>query len=267
MSSMHVHNETPHRELAERIDELLAQAAPWVEKVTGLALPPVTISLVSPEELATAYSAFMRRQVERDTADLDLSEWQRQKVAAMPDMAAATARTMWMAEESVLIATSIGQPSTLIVPDALEHLGLTTPELLCTVVVRALAQQAQVGACDGTLIPAPVWPIISPAQDAISQFSEGHTWWTSDQATPQILGRAVDHSPRRRPWAYLGRRMFLAVANAGAARRRARATAFVDKAVTAAGLEAFNQVWRTPGLAPRLDDLRRPKEWISRLPG
>ncbi|MEU2354420.1 zinc-dependent metalloprotease [Streptomyces misionensis] len=267
MSSTYVHNETPHRELAERIEELVTRAAPWVEKVTGLVLPLPSIELVSVEGLATAFSAFMRRSVERDTADLELTEWQKRVVAALPAVAAKAARSAWMIDESLLIATSVGRPKTLIVPEALEHLGLAAPDFLCTVVVRALAQQAQVSACDGALVPAPVWPIIPPRRDAISQFSEGHAWWTSERATPQILGRAVDHSRRRRPWTYLRTRVLVNVSTAGARRRRVRATAFVNEAVNAVGLDAFNQVWRTPGLAPTLDDFRRPKEWISRLPG
>ncbi|MGW0827100.1 zinc-dependent metalloprotease [Streptomyces sp. NPDC002845] len=266
---MYVQNETPHtEELAEQIHQLLTQATPWVEKATGLLLPTVRVELVGVEGLATAYAAFVRRQVERDTEGLDLTERERKKAAALPLTARGSARTMWMVEESVLIATGVGQPSALIVPEALEHLGLTgAPDLLCDALVRALARQAQVAACGGTLIPAPEWPVVRPAKDAITQLSDGHAQWTSDQATPQILGRPVDCTQRRRPRTFLVRRAVLRIADPGAGRRRARAAALVDKAVNAVGLDAFNQVWSASGLAPTLGELRCPEDWISRLPG
>jgi hypothetical protein len=268
MITVYVQNETPRtEELAQQITELLTQAMPWVEKVTGLLLPDVRVELVDVDGLATAFSAFVRRQVERDTEGLDLTEWERKKAAVLPLTARVAARKMWMVEESVLIATSVGQPSTLVVPEALEHLGLAdAPDLLCDLLVRALAQQAQVAACSGTLIPAPGWPQVMPARDAITQFSDGHAHWTSNQATPQILGRPVDYAHRRRPRTFLLRREALLVADSGGRRRRARATALVDQAVTAIGLDAFNRVWTTAGLPPTLDELRHPERWISRLP-
>ncbi|MDL5199777.1 hypothetical protein [Streptomyces sp. ALI-76-A] len=262
MISMYVQNETPQtEELAEQIHQLLTQATPWVETTSGLLLPTVRIELVGVEGLATAYAAFVRRQVERDTEGLDLTEQEHKKAAALPLTARMSARTIWMVEESILIATSVGQPSTLIVPEALEHLGLTgAPDLLCDALVRALARQAQVAACGGTRIPAPEWPIDRPAQDAITQLSDGHAQWTRDQATSQILGRPVDYTQRRRPRTFLMRRAFLRIAAAGAGRRRARATALVDKAVNAVGLDAFNQVWSISGLAPTLGKLRCPED-------
>jgi hypothetical protein len=268
MTNMYVQNENPHTdELAEQITQFIARAKPWVEKITGLPLPVVRIELVGVEGLASAYAAFVHRQVERDTEGLDLTESERKKAAVLPGTARMAARKRWMVEESTLIATSVGQPSTLIVPEALEHLGLgNTPDLLGDLLVRALARQAQVAACGGSLIPAPEWPQTGRSRDASTLFSDGHAQWTSAQATAQILGRPVDHTQRSRPRTFLVRRTVHHIADSAGRRRRARATALVDQAVSAVGLDRFNRVWSTPGLAPALDEFQRPDDWISRLP-
>ncbi|WP_078623086.1 zinc-dependent metalloprotease [Streptomyces prunicolor] len=46
----------------------------------------------------------------------------------------------------------------------------------------------------------------------------------------------------------------------------ARAVTFVDGAIAAVGPERFDPVWTTPGLVPTLEELRRPRRWITRLP-
>lgn len=142
---MFVQHETRHAELADLIQELVSAAVPWVEKVTGLPLPRPRFELVDVDGLAAAYRSFVRRQMERDSAGLDLTRWERAKLVMHPQGAEALIRHGGMSKQPVLIATSIGRPSTLIVPEAVGLQQLSeTPDLLCDLLVRSLAQQAQV---------------------------------------------------------------------------------------------------------------------------
>ncbi|MGW2421434.1 zinc-dependent metalloprotease [Streptomyces sp. NPDC001709] len=266
MINVYVQHETARsEELGERIHNLLTQAMPAVEKVTGLAMPDrVTVELVDVEGLAIAWSAFTRRQAERDTAGLDLTAWQRRMVASLPVSARYAAIKVGMSEEYTLIANSAGRPSTLIVPEALDRLRLDGSDQLCELLVRALAQQAQVAACEGSIVPAPVWPLVRASRDVATLLSHGHAEWTSRQATPLILSKAVDRNRRRRQGNCL--EMVIGLAEVGLTRHQARATALVDQAMAAVGPDRFNHVWSVAGLLPTFDEMRHPARWIKRLP-
>ncbi|MEE1829704.1 zinc-dependent metalloprotease [Streptomyces sp. SP17KL33] len=268
MTEVSVLNETAaHDRLAQHMYENLSEAAPYVEKITGLHLPAIiTVKLVTVDGFATAHGAFVRRQIERDTEGRQLTERQRMKAAALPEAAAVSARALWMVEEPVLTATSDGRPVTLIVPEALHHLGLAdVPDLVYDAMVRILAQQVQVAACEGALVPAPEWPPVVPRKDPITQLSNGHAQWTSTQVTTHILGRPVDRAQRRRPRTFLLQRAFICLMDPIAGTRLNRATALVDRAVSTVGLDTFNRVWTTDGLVPTLAEFRSPDRWIERL--
>lgn len=258
---MFVQHETRHAELADLIQELVSAAVPWVEKVTGLPLPRPRFELVDVDGLAAAYRSFVRRQMERDSAGLDLTRWERAKLVMHPQGAEALIRHGGMSKQPVLIATSIGRPSTLIVPEAVGLQQLSeTPDLLCDLLVRSLAQQAQVLAGGGEIVPASEWPKFSTSSHPIVQLSKGHAQWTSSLVTREITDST---RPDRRP---LAKRLARSLWEPIADRRVARASALVDQAVSARGLPAFNAVWNTPGLAPTLDEIRHPGRWIGRMP-
>ncbi|MET8816101.1 zinc-dependent metalloprotease [Streptomyces sp. NPDC004549] len=258
---MYVQHETRHAELATHMEELVKSAVPWVEQVTGLPLTHPRFDLVDIDGLATAYRSFVRRQMERDTAGLDLTRWEQARLLARPQAAEFTARRAGMSKKPVLIATSIGKPSTLIVPEAAGLYRLCeTPDLLCDLLVRSLAQQAQVIAGAGQVVPPPEWPKIPAPSHPIVQLSEGHARWTSGRVTPEITGIT---RPSRHP---LAKRLASSIREPMAARRAARASALVDQAVKARGLLAFNAVWSTAGLAPTRDEFRHPRRWIARMP-
>lgn len=263
MITVYVLNETPrNEELAEQIQRILPEAMPAVEKVTGLPLPDNgTVDLVDPEGLARAWCAFLRRQLARDTAGLDLTNRQQRWIAAMPEGARMATRRFWKSEISTLIANSAGRPSTLFIPEALDLQGLTAPDQLCELLVYALAQQAQVAACDGNLVPPPAWPQVRASRNVVSLLSTGHAQWTSDQATPLILGKPVTRDQRRSRL-----KAALRVLDLGSSRQEARAKALVGQAMSAVGPDTFNRVWSVAGLVPTLDELRDPARWIKRLP-
>jgi hypothetical protein len=268
MYSINVKDDTgSNKELAEQIDTMLTEAAPYVEKTTGLSLPgAVAVTLVDGEGLGTALGAFVRRQDERETAGVKLTAPQQRRVDLRPMSTRTAARHFWMTDESHLVDNGMGRPTTLLVPEGLEHQGLNAPDQLLDLLVRALAKQAQVAACEGNLIPPLFSPVLQPTQHAVKALSTGHARWTSNEVTPQILGRAVVRNRRLRPGAYLGRRLLGRLVLAREERRIKGAVAFVGQALAAVGPERFNQVWSVDGLVPTLDELRHPAQWVRRVP-
>ncbi|MYR61748.1 hypothetical protein GTY54_37940 [Streptomyces sp. SID625] len=261
MIDMYVQHEPCYAQLAEHVEVLVREAVPWVEKVTGLPLPRPRFELVDIDGCATAYRSFIRRQLEHDTAGVDLSGWDQTRIAAQQQAAEVVVRRAGLARKPVLVATSIGQPSTLIVPEALGLQKLCeTPGLLCDLLVRSLAQQAQVIAGSGRVVPPPQWPKIPGASHPVVQLSRGHAQWTSSRVVREITG--IDRPARRRP----ARRIVRSVLAPVTGRRTARASALVDQAVRARGLASFNAVWHTAGLVPTHAEFRHPSRWIVRMP-
>ncbi|MCX5233928.1 zinc-dependent metalloprotease [Streptomyces prunicolor] len=268
MYSINVQDDTgSNDELAGQIAHMLTDAAPYVEKATGLSLPEtVAVTLVGREGLGTALGAFARRQAERETEGMQLTATQQRSVDRMPMAARTYTNHFWMINESHLIATSYGRPTTLLVPEALEPQGLNTSDQLLDLLVRALAEQAQVAACEGRLIPPQFFSILQPWPYAVIALSTGHACWTSNEVTPLILGRAVVRNQRPRPGAYLGRRLIGHLSSAREERRTRRAVTFVGQALATVGPDRFNQVWSVDGLVPTLVELRRPDQWAKRVP-
>ncbi|MDX3024948.1 zinc-dependent metalloprotease [Streptomyces acidiscabies] len=257
-----------HEELADRIRAVAEEAAPWVEKITGLSLPRARIDLSTVDGYATAWSAFHRRQLDRDTAGAGLTEKDRTRIAVRPDAARFAARFCWMVQGPFLVATSIGQPVTLLVPESLDHLGVTgAPDLLCSLLVRILTEQAQVAASDGALFPPPLWPRVRRSHNAREQLSAGHARWAQEVVTPEILGRPASLIPGPRPHTYRVRRAADHVLLVGERLRTRRAAAFTAAAVSSVGLPRFNEVWSSPGAVPTVDELRHPARWIARTLG
>lgn len=269
MTAINVQDETGRSgQLAEDMHTLLGRAAPYVEKVTQLQLPhTVTVKLLTVPGLATNYSAFVRRQVERDTAGVEMTESERKRAAALPIAAGWAARTTWAVDASVLVANTVGWPSTLVVPEALAHQGLLSdPDGLCELLVRVLAEQAQVEACRGVLVPGGGWPPVGEGQDPVSQLSAGHASWAAREATPLVLGKPVSDTQRQCSWTYRRQTALVFVAARGQyGRLLRRATAFVDQAMASIGPEGFNRLWTKHDLVPTLDELRHPDRWLQRL--
>nr|WP_024126523.1 zinc-dependent metalloprotease [Streptomyces sp. FR1]AHE39142.1 Hypothetical protein pFRL3_365c [Streptomyces sp. FR1] len=269
MTTISIQDETGRSaKLAEDMHAFLTSAAPYVEKVTELSLPhTVTVKLLNVSDLAMNFSAFVRRQVERDTTGVELTKQERKKAAALPVAAGRSARTTWAVDASVLVANSVGWPSTLIVPEALAHQGLLSdPDGLCELLVRVLTEQAQVEACRGVLVPGGAWPPVREDQSPVSLLSAGHAYWASQKATPLVLRNPLSHGRRRRSWTYQRQAALAFLAARGQhGRLLRRSTAFVDQAMASIGPERFNRLWVTHELVPTLDELRHPDRWLQRL--
>jgi hypothetical protein len=249
--------------LAREMNELLDVAAPYVEKVTGLNVPTVSIHLGDRASTAQEYAAFVRRQIDVDTAGLNLTSRQRRQAEEFAQGIEWTVRMKWATTDSLLITASTGRPSTLIMPEALDRQGLTLDRSrLCALMVETLTKQAQVVACGARIILQPGWPILQNRHnDPTYHLSEGHALWTSRQVCPFLLNTV---KPRREPWPARCHRALLAGDVGGQRRWRQRAASFVDKSLTAVGMEAFNLVWTEHQRLPTLAELRRPARWIRR---
>ncbi|NBM14924.1 zinc-dependent metalloprotease [Streptomyces sp. GC420] len=270
MTTINVRDETGRNsQLAEDMSVFLTKAAPYVEQITGLALPhTVTVRLLTVPDLAKDFSAFIRRQVERDTTDAELTARERKKVAALPIDAGRAARTLWAVDASVLVANTVGWPSTLVVPKALAHQGLLSdPDGLCELLVRVLTEQAQVEACRGVLVPGGAWPPVREDQSPVVQLSTGHACWAGRRTTPLVLGKPVSDRQRRPSWTYRRQAALVFLRERGQrGRRLLRSTAFVEQAMDSIGSEGFNRLWTMHELVPTLDELRHPDQWLRRQP-
>ncbi|MET9103737.1 zinc-dependent metalloprotease [Streptomyces antibioticus] len=270
MTTINVRDETGRSSrLAEDVSVFLTKAAPYVEHVTELTLPhTVTVRLLTVPDLAKDVSAFIRRQVERDTTGVELTARERKKAAALPVDAGRAARTSWAVDASVLVANTVGWPSTLVVPMALAHQGLLSdPDGLCELLVGVLTEQAQVEACRGVLVPGSAWPPVRKDQSPVLQLSAGHACWAGRRTTPLVTGNPMSDSPRRPSWTYRRQSALLFLhERRQRGRRLLRSTAFVKHAMDSIGPEGFNRLWTLPGLVPTLDELRHPDQWLRRQP-
>ncbi|MFD9038766.1 zinc-dependent metalloprotease [Streptomyces bottropensis] len=268
MTTINVRDETGRNsQLAEDMSVFLAKAAPYVEQITGLVLPhTVTVRLLTVPDRADAVSAFIRRQLERDTTGVELTAHERKKVAALPVDAGRAAHTLWAVDASVLVANTVGWPSTLIVPVALAHQGLLSdPDGLCELLVRVLTEQAQVEACRGALVPGGAWPPVRKDRSPVAQLSAGHACWAGRRTTPLVLGKPVSDRPRRPSWTYRRQAALVFLRERGQrGRRLLRSTAFVEQAMDSIGPEGFNALWTMHELVPTLDELRHPDQWLRR---
>lgn len=270
MTTINVQDETGRSgQLAEDMRSFLTNAEPYVEKVTRLQLPhTITVRLLTVPDLARDFSAFIRRQVERDTTNVELTKSEQRKATALPAAAGRAARTTWAVRASVLVANTVGWPSTLIAPTALAHQGLlSAPDDLCELLVRVLTEQAQVDACRGVLIPGGAWPPVREDQSPVTQLSTGHAYWAGRKATPLVLGKPMSDNRRRPSWTYRRQAALVFLAQRGQrGRRLRRSTAFVEHAMDSIGPERFNRVWTDHELVPALDELHHPDQWLQRLP-
>ncbi|MFD4480421.1 zinc-dependent metalloprotease [Streptomyces sp. NPDC058471] len=262
MPTIAVHTpNSQHKQLAQQIHEMLAAAIPLVEEATALPLPDtVSVELVSRDTLLDRYSAHIRGQVARDSAGLDLTRLQQTQADTAPQAARFVLQHLWLEHEPVLIADSLGRPTTLIAPQALKHQGTDTPDLLIEELVYALAQQAQVAASGGRLVPIRFWPRTPVAKDSLAQLSDGHATWTTDRVAPLLQSGAADAPGRHEP------ALWMRAVGFRADRRAQRATAFVGKAMSTIGPDAFNVLWTAPELVPTPSELRRPDRWFHRIP-
>ncbi|MEW2570206.1 zinc-dependent metalloprotease [Streptomyces sp. NPDC047070] len=258
---------TGYDELADELHDLLIRAVRPVEQVTGLPVPDtVEIALVSADDLGTAYGAFMRRRVGRDIAGLTLTESQQARIPRVGLAASHTARVFCGHDEPCLIDNGVGHLRTLLVPDSLLLRGVNTADLRCDQMVRVLTRHAQAAASGGEIVPAGGWPYPTRyGKDFIAQLSDAHADWTSRKATDLVLDRPAIREPSRKPSTSLLRRAVLGVDPLLERRTRARARAFVERAVDAVGPTAFNRVWADRNLIPTRAEMRRPALWAKRL--
>ncbi|MFK4184374.1 zinc-dependent metalloprotease [Streptomyces sparsogenes] len=272
MNAINVLDETGNdTRLAEQIHTMIAEAAPLVEKIAELSLPPtITYRLMSPEAWAQELSTCFYRQVLRETSGRALTSWEQRVIPRLPHGFRRAFLYAWVTEDAQVVTNRLLQPEVLLVPAALRHQGLLgAPDALCEKMVRPLVLMAQIAASQGAVAPARQWPISAQVPGhPVRRLLEGHAIWVSRQVAPLMLGSSSEERRRLHRSRFFWRRhiLNLVVSQGRDLRYRKQGAWLVEQVVSGCGVERFNEVWTDPRLVPTFREFTRPHEWLQRLP-
>jgi len=263
-----VRDETGHNsELAQQIEQILREVAPLVEDVTGLSAPACPIfSLVTPEGLQSAASAWADRVAERDLASEGLSEAEQLEICVLVEASKPMIRLMWPLIMGQTVITDEG-PVSLLCPDGLQHSGvLSDRRFLTQAVVHELAHQPQLEN-DADLH----WQSFLPGRrtDMAPVFlMEGHARWADEQVTQRLFGTPVDAdlAPRSELFTAHANLTTMQMLDGGNQQSCGVGSQFIAHVVNAMdGTDTLNRVWKDLGLVPTLEEFRDPDAWLSRV--
>lgn len=282
MTAFDIRDETTggHQALATRIEKAARQAAPHVEKVTGLPLPTVRICLMDrqawlDESIRPLVAAVA--EAERSGAADRAAMARVQSTALQVEL-----KLFWVLRRGLSVSEQAvdGTCSAryLMVPDAVRHMGLVRAPLgLERMIVHEVVHQAQISTSGGRVVP-PQGGGPDPGP-----FVCGHADWAEAQITHTLWGAAptderLRPSLRYRRSVWL-RRMQIRLAEALTSAQVERpprvprvteadpaVTHFVGTTIARAGLAPWNHtVWREPNAVPSPEEVQDPQAWMTRM--
>ncbi|WP_274036438.1 hypothetical protein [Streptomyces sp. MMBL 11-1] len=256
-------------ELAQRIETLVAKAAPLVEEVTQLRLPDALVIRTMTWRKRRRVMSRHARQVLRAEA-YELRPPLSSIRAAKGDMRAARAamRTHWMGMGAETVDLR-GRAEILLLPQALREAGrLHDDDSLLQVFAHELTHVAQwkYAGEDAWRRALTLFPAERGITDRDYSFLfEGHAYWTDAQVTAKILGAPVPIAEIS-PHSTLRYRAMAEAPEAEAAVRHIRtARDSVSAAISAHGLDLINDALRDPKLVPLRSETSTPEAWSARL--
>ncbi|GCD35698.1 hypothetical protein OEIGOIKO_03444 [Streptomyces chrestomyceticus JCM 4735] len=268
--------------LARLVRQVLAEAAPRLEEITGLATPTVTFRLVTPRVWRKEVVAYVERGVQQAFAGSEVYERERaeaaQKVASWRRKAAWT----WPLQEGMTLTDPGGRPQTLIAPRALHHTGLRPDRLaLHRFLVHECVHHGQILTSQGAVVP-PRLSVRRYACDdrAVPALFEGHAEWAERRYTSETFGGPPAANVLRRSWRY---RLHLRIIRAQDRHAQQHTTTaaeppgaaldprddgarFVAAAMAGLGdVARFNKVWHDLSLVPTAEEITQPEAWLRRV--
>lgn len=269
--------------LARLARQVLTEAAPRLEEITGLATPTITYRLVTPRVWRDEVVDYVHRSVQQAFLGSEVSA--REQAEAEYKVASwrkAMARS-WPLYEAMTVTDLDGRPQTLIAPRALHHTGIRRSRLgLRRMLVHECVHHAQILASQGTVVP-PRMSVRRYACDdrAVPVLFEGHAEWAERVYSLESFGALPPADTLHRSWRYrlhqrinreLARRAQQHTApppdpDAPALDPREDGARFVTAAVAGADgdVARFNKVWHDRSLAPTDDEIRQPEAWLLRV--
>ncbi|WP_030660288.1 hypothetical protein [Streptomyces rimosus] len=183
---VNVHDETGRaRRLAQQVRQVLAEAAPRLEEITGLATPTVTFRLVTPRVWRMEVVAYVERGIQQAFAGSEVYERERAEAAHKVDAWRRKLALTWPLQEGMTLTGPDGRPQTLIAPRALHHTGVRRDRTaLLRLLVHECVHHGQVFASQGAVVP-PRLSVRRYAYDdrAVPVLFEGHAEWAERHYT------------------------------------------------------------------------------------
>ncbi|KAA6214999.1 hypothetical protein CP973_39005 [Streptomyces albofaciens JCM 4342] len=266
--------------LARLVRQVLAEAAPRLEEITGLATPTVTFRLVTPRAWRAEVVAYVERGVQQAFAGSEVSERERAEAAQKVESWRKTVAWTWPMQEGMTLTDPGGQPQTLIAPRALHHTGLRRDRpALHRFLVHECVHHGQILASQGAVVP-PRLSVRRYAFDdrAVPVLFEGHAEWAERRYTSETFGGPTATDVLRRSWRYRLHQRHLhehtrraqpptsAEPPGPVLDPRADGARFVAAAVAGIGdLARFNKVWHDRSLVPTDDEIHQPEAWLRRV--
>ncbi|MFH8405326.1 hypothetical protein ACH4FX_11220 [Streptomyces sp. NPDC018019] len=270
------------RRLARQIRQVLTEAAPRLEEITGLATPTVTFRLVTPRTWRREVVAYVERGVQQAFAGSEVYERERAEAAHKVESWRRRTALTWPLQEGMTLTDPDGRPQTLIAPRALHHTGIRRDRLaLHRFLVHECVHHGQVLASQGAVVP-PRLSVRRYAFDdrAVPVLFEGHAEWAERHYTSETFGGPSAENVLRRSWRYRLHQRLCREQNRRAQQHtpappepsgtaldpRDDGARFVAAAVAGVGdIARFNKVWHELCLVPTDEEIHQPEAWLRRV--
>ncbi|MEW1629753.1 hypothetical protein AB0387_20505 [Streptomyces sp. NPDC089173] len=256
-------------ELPERIAALVAQAAPVVEEVTQLPLPDdLVIRTMTWRKWRRANSRHNRRALRAEAHELHPSLPSIARATGEMKAARAAMRTEWVGIGAQTVDFR-GQPEILVLPQALREAGrLNDERSLLKVFAHELTHVAQWKRTGDA-----AWCLAHtrfPAERDITDrdyffLFEGHAYWTDERVTTKVLGAPVPIAEISPHSTLRYRALAESPGRAAALRHVETARDSVSAAISALGLDRFNEVWEDRALVSLSSETSTTDAWPQRL--
>ncbi|MFH8411096.1 hypothetical protein ACH4FX_40960 [Streptomyces sp. NPDC018019] len=270
------------RRLAWQARQMLAEAAPRLEEITGLTTPTVVFRLVTPRTWRKEVVAYVERGIQQAFAGSEVYERERLEAAHKVESWRRRTALTWPLQEGMTLTGPDGQPQTLIAPRALHHTGFRRERTaLHRLLVHECVHHGQILASQGAVVP-PRLSVRRYAFDdrAVPVLLEGHAEWAERHYTAEVFGALPSTDQLRSSWRYRLHQRLLREDIRRAQRHtpappepsspaldpRDVGARFVAAAVAGVGdVARFNKVWHELCLVPTAEEIQQPEAWLRRV--
>ncbi|GAA2667663.1 hypothetical protein GCM10010400_30530 [Streptomyces aculeolatus] len=271
-----------HHGFGRRIKYLAEECVPWVEPVTGLALPErLVIRLLDRTALRQTIIDDQERLVAAALAEATGDHDVDKVIKLNRAIASVSSRIAWWVAGGITYTTAAGDPEIMITPGTWRHHGqYRDDDALMAMLSHELIHPAQFHASGGRLPVMDTGPLgkdLGLADREIKTVGEGHATYFGVRIATKVLGgnpvlwvkgRRYRRSLRYKLIGGMISRLPMAKKAGNAYNNGAWFTAHVlDGLGELPGLDqrAFNGLWARRDLFPDADEIRYPDTWLKKV--